>query len=281
MDEKKIEEELKKIWDETPISNTYDMKEASWNDFHSKAFPPKKQKFRVWRYAAAAAVLIFVLIGTGIYFNRGPVVQNSELASNVIENKTSKIKTVFLPDSSKVELSPNSRIRYANNFEANRKIEIEGEGYFKVKKDKKHPFEVFCNETTTTVLGTSFTVKGKEQSEVNVSLYEGSVQMSIKNQSKKWILIPGETFTYGKNNTALVTEFNRFTDFDNAKLIDVSTYIKENYGYKMTLPQEYYNQKITVRINKKEDLKIIVQLISEMYNLNFEINEELKEITFQ
>ena len=281
MDEKKIEEELKKIWDETPISHADDIKEASWNDFHSKAFPPKKQKNRVWRYAAAAAVLIFVLIGTGIYFNRGPVVQNMELASNVIENTTSKIKTVFLPDSSKVELSPNSILRYANNFKTNRKIEIEGEGYFKVKKDKKHPFKVFCNETTTTVLGTSFTVKGNEQSEVSVSLYEGSVQMSIKNQDKKWILVPGETFTYGKDNTALVTEFNRFTDFDNAKLIDVSTYIKENYGYKMTLPQEYHNQKITVRINKKEDLKIIVQLISEMYNLNFEINEELKEITFQ
>ena len=281
MDEKKIEEELKKIWDETPISHADDIKEASWNDFHSKAFPSKKQKIRVWRYVAAAAVLIFVLIGTGIYFNRGPVVQNIELASNVIENTTSKIKTVFLPDSSKVELSPNSIIRYANNFETNRKIEIEGEGYFKVKKDKKHPFKVSCNETTTTVLGTSFTVKGNEQSEVSVSLYEGSVQMSIKDQSKKWILVPGETFTYGKDNTALVTEFNRFTDFDNAKLIDVSTYIKENYGYKMTLPQEYHNQKITVRINKKEDLKIIVQLISEMYNLNFEINEELKEITFQ
>ncbi|QOG04594.1 FecR family protein [Flavobacterium sp. MDT1-60] len=283
MDEKKIEEELKKIWDETPISHTDDVKEASWDDFHFKAFPPKKQKqkFGVWRYVAAAAVLIFVLIGTGIYFNRGPVVQNIELASNVIENTTSKIKTVFLPDSSKVELSPNSKIRYANNFETNRKIEIEGEGYFKVKKDKNHPFQVFCDETTTTVLGTSFTVKSNEQSEVSVSLYEGSVQMSIENQDKKWILVPGETFTYGKNNTALVSEFNRFTDFDNAKLIDVSAYIKENYGYKMTLPQEYCNQKITVRINKKEDLKIIVQLISEMYNLNFEINEELKEVTFQ
>ena len=49
----------------------------------------------------------------------------------------------------------------------------------------------------------------------------------------------------------------------------------------MTFPQEYINQRITVRINKKEDLKIIVQLISEMYNLNFEINDELKEVTFQ
>ncbi|WP_264537860.1 DUF4974 domain-containing protein [Flavobacterium sp. N1736] len=91
---------------------------------------------------------------------------------------------------------------------------------------------------------------------------------------------PGEKFTYG-HNTALVADFNRFIDFDNEKLTNFSDYIETNYGYKMTIPQEYINQRITVRINKKEDLKTIVQLISEMYNLNFEINDELKEVTFQ
>ncbi|WP_316633912.1 FecR family protein [uncultured Flavobacterium sp.] len=280
MNDKKIEDELKKIWDEVPISHSDSEKEASWEEFQSKAFTAKKPKFKVWRYAAAAAVLIFVLIGTGIYFNRDPLDQNILAASTVIENTTTKVKTVFLPDSSKVELSSNSKLTYANNFKTNRKIEIEGECYFKVQKDKKHPFQVFCNETTTTVLGTSFTVKGNAQKEVTVALFEGSVEMSVKNQDKKWILVPGETFTYA-NNTAAVTEFERFTDFENEKLTVLSDYIKTNYGYKMIFPQEYINQRITVRINKKEDLKTIVQLISEMYNLNFEINEELKVITFQ
>ncbi|WP_337965366.1 FecR family protein [uncultured Flavobacterium sp.] len=280
MSDKKIEDELKKIWDEVPVSHSDSEKEASWEDFQSKAFSAKKPKFKIWRYAAAAAVLVFALIGTGIYFNRDSVTQNTIVATNVIENTTSKIKTVFLPDSSRVELSPNSKLTYANNFQANRKIEIEGEGYFQVQKDKKHPFQVFCKETTTTVLGTSFTVKGNSENSVSVSLFEGSVEMSVKNQDKKWILVPGETFTYA-NNTAEVTEFSRFVDFDNQKLTDVSTYIQENYGYKVIIPAEYSNQRITVRINKKEDLKIIVQLISEMYNLNFEINDELKEVTFQ
>ena len=282
MDEKNIEEELKKIWDETPISHSDDVKEASWNDFQAKAFPPKRQKFKIWRYAAAASILLLMGIGVGTYFNRSPLQSNVQLSSNVIEieNATIDLKTVFLPDSSKVELSPHSKITYANNFEINRKIEVEGEAYFKVKKDKKHPFQVFCNETTTTVLGTSFTVTGQDKDGVIVQLYEGSVQMNVKDQTQKWILKPGEKFTYG-NKTASVLEFNRFTDFDNAKLLDVCTYIKENYGHKMTLPEEYYSQRITVRINKKEDLKTIVQLISEMYNLNFEVNEELKEVTFQ
>ncbi|WP_264537861.1 FecR family protein [Flavobacterium sp. N1736] len=190
MNEKKIEEELKKIWDETPVSHSDSTKEASWEDFQSKAFVPKKKNFKVWRYAAAAAVLISALVGTGIYLNRSPLQDSIYLASNVIENTTLKIKTVFLPDSSKVELSPNSKIVYANNFESNRKIQVYGEAYFKVKKDKKHPFQVFCNETTTTVLGTSFTVKEFTKKGVIVELFEGSVQMSVKDQQKKWILNP-------------------------------------------------------------------------------------------
>jgi transmembrane sensor len=280
MDEKKLEEELKKIWDETPVSHSDNEKELSWEEFQSKAFSSKKQKSKPWRYYAAAAVFIFVLIGAGIYFNGNPVNNEVKLAENIIENTTSVVKTVALPDNSRVELSPNSKIVYANNFTANRKIEITGEAYFKVKKDKKHPFQVTCNETTTTVLGTSFTVKGYTQKEVCVELYEGSVQMSVKNQNKKWILKPGEKFFYG-NSTGSVAEFNRFVDFENEKLTFVSTYIEANYGYKVIVPQEYFNQRITIRINKKEDLKTIVQLISEMYNLNYEVNDKLKQITFQ
>ncbi|MTH17230.1 FecR family protein [Flavobacterium sp. LC2016-01] len=280
MDKENFDEEFEKLWKETPASHSESEKEASWEKFHSKTFAVKKKKTAPWRYYAAAAVLLFVLIGTGFYFNTKPQLENVVLAENVIENTTQKIKYVVLPDDSKVELSPNSKITYGNNFALNRKIEIIGQAYFKVTKDKKHPFQVFCNETTTTVLGTSFIVKESDKKEVTVELYEGSVQMNVKGNDQKWILKPGEKFTYG-NETAAVTEFSRFIDFDNEKLSVLSTYIEENYGYKVILPKENLDQKITIRINKKEVLKTIVQLISEMYNLNFEINEDLKQITFQ
>ncbi|OXG09158.1 FecR family protein [Flavobacterium araucananum] len=280
MDEKKLEDQLKKIWDETPISHSDKEKEVSWEEFQSKAFVSKKKQNKFWRYYAAAAVLIFVFLGTALYFNNDITNTNTTLAETTVKNATSILKIIVLPDSSRVELSPNSKIVYASNFALNRKVQLIGEAYFKVTKDKKHPFQVFCNETSTTVLGTSFIVKGYTQKEVSVELYEGSVEMSVKNQTKKWILKPGEKFTYG-NETAVVAGFDRFVDFDNENLSAVSTYIESNYGYKVTIPQQYDNQKITVRINKKEDLTTIVQLIAEMYNLNFEINEKVKQITFQ
>lgn len=280
MDENKLEEKLKEIWDETSVSHSDKEKELSWKEFQLKAFPPKKKKSTPWRYYTAAAVLIFAVVGSGIYFMSDPLSNNVRLAENTVINTSSDIKNITLPDSSKIELSPNSKIVYGNDFAVNRKVKIVGEAYFKVKKDQKHPFQVFCNETTTTVLGTSFTVKGSTKKEVIVELYEGSVEMSVKDQNKKWKLKPGEKFTYG-NEKASVAGFNRFIDFDNEKLSAISSYIESDYGYTVIIPEEYENQRITVRINKKEDLNTIVQLISEMYNLNFEINENLKEITFQ
>ncbi|MDQ6529771.1 FecR family protein [Flavobacterium sp. LHD-85] len=280
MDQEKFDEEFKKLWEESPLSHSNSEKEASWEQFHAKTFSEKKRKFRSWHIYAAASVLLFALIGTGIYFNNDSTNENAVIAETVIENLTAKIKYVVLPDSSKVELGPNSKISYGANFALNRKIEIDGEAYFNVKKDKQHPFQVFCDETTTTVLGTSFTVKESENEQVTVELFEGSVQMNVKGQSQKWILKPGDKFTYG-NQTVSVTEFSRFVDFDNEKLSVISQYIEENYGYKVNIPKENLDQKITIRINKREDLKTIVQLLSEMYNLNFEINEDLKQITFQ
>lgn len=280
MDKENFDEEFKKLWNESAVKNPESEKEASWEQFHSKAFAPQKKKFNSWRYYSAAAILLFVLIGSGIYFTGKPQQENNVVADNIIENTSAEIKFVVLPDSSKIELSPNSKITYGNNFVINRKIEIVGEAYFKVKKDKQHPFQVFCDETTTTVLGTSFIVKESAKKEVTVELFEGSVQMNVKGKDQKWILKPGEKFTYG-NQTAAIAEFTRFIDFDNEKLSAISQYIEANYSYKVILPKENLDQKITIRINKKEDLKIIVQLISEMYNLNFEINEDLKQITFQ
>ena len=38
MDKENLDEEFKKLWNETPASHSESAKEASWEEFHSKAF---------------------------------------------------------------------------------------------------------------------------------------------------------------------------------------------------------------------------------------------------
>jgi len=278
MEENDIENEMRDVWEQEPEKQSNENKEVSWNTFSAQVFPAKKKRIKKWMYAAAAVLLISL---TGALFTLySTTLVDGSLAYNIIENPTSEIKQVYLPDSSVVELEPHAQIEYKNDFTLNRKVNLKGKAFFKIQKDKKHPFQVFCQETTTTVLGTSFTINGDAQNTVHVHLYEGSVRMNVKNSANNWILSPGEQFIY--NNKAVTVEaFNRFQDFNNVELVAVVKYIKENYGYQVEIPQEYLNKEITLRLNKKEELSNIITIIAQMYNLTPATNEEIKKITFQ
>ncbi|UOB17953.1 FecR family protein [Abyssalbus ytuae] len=281
MEEKEIENKLKKVWGEQPNLQDENKIEESWDKFSSRAFPPKKKRKKYWYYAAAAVLLISLSItGFLVTHNNGDdkniVVHNF----NIIENPSQQKKLIYLPDSSVVELEPYSRLEYADNFIKNRKIHLQGEAYFKVEKDKQHPFQVFCKETTTTVLGTAFTVKEDPDNTISIKLYEGSIQMNVKDSTNNWLLSAGEKFVYNQKNLT-IEAFNRFIDFNNEPLSAVVQYIRQNYDYKIVLPQDFSNKQVTLRISKKEELSNIINILAEIYNLNPQTNEDLKKITFQ
>ncbi|KAF2515440.1 FecR domain-containing protein [Flavobacterium salilacus subsp. salilacus] len=278
MEEKDIEKKLRDAWEAQPAHQPEERKEALWDEFATQTFPARKKHFRKWLYPAAAVLVIALTVGSIMTFTN-IYKEDSSVAYNRIENPTLDLKVVFLPDSSVVELEPGSGIRYRNDFKTNREVSLKGKAFFKVQKDKMHPFMVTCNHTVTTVLGTSFTVAG-DKNKVQVNLYEGRVQMNVKDNNSNWILSPGEQFIYANDSVAVVA-FNRFKDFDDAEIISVLKYIEASYGYKVEMPAEYLKKKITLRINKKESLLNVVSIIAQMCNLNPSINEELKKITFQ
>lgn len=280
MGKKDIEKKLLEAWNSNAKEQPQSEKEKFWNEFASAAFPKKNKSYKKWLYSGVAAVLAIALTTSTYLFLHADQTTECVLAQTIIANPSSKIKTVFLPDSSVVELEPEAEIRYIEEFRTNRHIKLKGKAFFKVQKDKDHPFKVSCRETITTVLGTSFTINGSTKNTVEVSLYEGSVQMNVENNDSSWILSPGEQFIY-RNKSVSVEAFDRFQDFNNVEVCIVLKYIQTTYGYAVDMPQEYRNQKITLRLNKKEVLKNVIQIMAQMSNLNPTIDEKLKKITFQ
>ncbi|MFL9845321.1 FecR family protein [Flavobacterium rhizosphaerae] len=277
MHEKDIEKKMQEAWNAPVTQQSQTDKEALWQQFASEAFPAKKK--RTWLYPAVAVFVASLAIAayfTVVSTSNG----NSALAYTIIENPSTIIKKVILPDSSVVELEPKAEIRYGENFTYNRNVKLTGEASFSVQKDRQHPFSVNCGETTTTVLGTCFTVNGTTQNSVQVNLYEGSVQMNVKGSKSSWILSPGEEFEY-ENGLVTVEAFNRFRDFNNTELSIIIAYIKNNYGYSVDIPAEYLIKKITLRLNKKEELENVVGIIAHIYELKPTIDEKVKKITLQ
>lgn len=278
MDKKYIEKKMTEAWDATPKEQPQADKEVLWNNFASETFP--KKSYTKWFYSGIAALLVIALTTSAYLFLNNNQTTESDLAYTIITNPSSKIKAVLLPDSSVVELEPEAEIRYIEDFKTNRHIKLVGKAFFKVRKDKKHPFSVSCQKTTTTVLGTSFVINGNTKNTVEVSLFEGRVQMSVDNNDSNWILSPGEQFIY-KNQAVSVEAFDRFKDFNNAELAKVLQYIQTTYGYSVEMPEEYLNTKITLRLNKKEAMENVIGLIAQMSNLNPTIDEKMKKITFK
>jgi ferric-dicitrate binding protein FerR (iron transport regulator) len=82
-----------------------------------------------------------------------------------------------LADGTRVWLNAESTIRYPAQFTgAVRRVELTGEAYFEVAKNKEHPFEVVTAGQTIAVLGTSFNVTAyPDEPQVRTTLVEGKV----------------------------------------------------------------------------------------------------------
>lgn len=84
---------------------------------------------------------------------------------------------VILPDGTKVWLNAESSIRYPTVFTGNeRPVNITGEVYFEVKKEKDRPFRITVNGIQVEVLGTKFNVQAYDDV-IKTTLAEGAVKV--------------------------------------------------------------------------------------------------------
>lgn len=148
-----------------------------------------------WVYRIAAVLFIPLLLGAGYLFYDLKV-QEPEYKIFTIVSKESSLTQCYLADGTKVWLNKNSKIAYNSGFGIdNRNIDLDGEGYFEVTKNKDLPFVIKANKSQVKVLGTSFNVKAyKKQSLVEATLDEGSIEFTVNNRGKcnQLRLKPGE-----------------------------------------------------------------------------------------
>ncbi len=132
---------------------------------------------------------------------------------------------ITLPDGSTVNLNSGSTLCYPAQFDdENRKVSIEGEAYFDVKKDPNHPFLVRTNGVTVRVLGTKFNVKSyPDEKTVETTLVTGRVELYANNQeindkNRLMVLAPNQQAVFevkkGKKDSIISMVHNQNVDVD-------------------------------------------------------------------
>ncbi|GAA3749075.1 hypothetical protein GCM10022422_37130 [Flavobacterium ginsengisoli] len=199
---------------------------------------------------------------------------------NTLSTPTGGQYNIVLADGTKVFLNAVSSIKYPTQFNGNQRIvELEGEAYFEVAKNKNKPFLVKSDNQTIEVLGTHFNVHAyNNESVVKTTLLEGSVAVSSKNQ--KAILKPGQqsNVSDGSNKiavkevdteAAIAWKNGRFK-FDNADLKSVMKQLERWYGIKV----EYRGDVSDVRFNggtfRNKNLSEVLKVL-ELSNIKFKV----------
>lgn len=185
---------------------------------------------------------------------------------NTIKIPYGKKFRLQLSDGTLVHLNAGTTLRYPVKFIAgeNRQVFLDGEAFFDVAKDKKHPFIVNADALNVRVLGTHFNVSNyPEDAATDVVLVEGSVGMYRSNEEfdadKNTILKPGFKGSFNRENTLISTKAV-ITDIYTSWINGGLTFRNMTFKNIITKLERRYN--VTI-INKNE------KLANEKFNASF------------
>lgn len=113
---------------------------------------------------------------------------------------------IELEDGTQVWLNAQSRLVYPETFsQEERRVQLEGEAYFKVAKDDTKPFYVETYNQQIRVLGTEFNVNSYlEDNTVKTTLVTGRIAMQqMGDDSREMILTPGHQAIFDKGEQSM------------------------------------------------------------------------------
>lgn len=206
---------------------------------------PKKRLLPAWtRWAAMICLPIFLAFFT--YYLLNVSTSADARAPFIVKAEKGDKATVVLPDGTDVILNSASSLSYLGDFgKDERRVQLEGEGYFSVAHDARRTFIVQVGEVEVQVLGTVFDVSAySDDRDVTVVLLEGKV--GISTPSSSLTMKPGEKMNYNKATGKLTTET-----------------VHADYYVSWTQGNLYF---------QNESLKNIMNALSRMYDVTIRID---------
>ena len=252
----------RKFWGrvEAPFNKS---EEEAWGELQARIARGETSVIRMynpWKYvAAAAAVVVFAV---SIFFLNG----NETITA---QTQAGEMKTLILPDGSELILNARSTASYKEDWSDDRQIELNGSGFFKVKKGSR--FVVFTKYGDVEVLGTSFDVTAREN-QFRVICETGRVRVSAGNESV--IINPGEQADFAEKK--LVSRpAKRAGDawisgqfiYENEPLVNVISDIEDQFNVEINNPN-FENELYTGQF-EKSNIDEVLNLVLSPYGLTF------------
>ncbi|MDP4286092.1 MAG: FecR domain-containing protein [Bacteroidota bacterium] len=259
---------------------------------------------RYIKTAIAAAILTGIVFSLLFFYHSGTKVTNTEfVAAKPLEGKSKlqenkmivahqkENRVIFLPDGSKVILSPGSKLNYPSSFDGmgKREVFLNGQAFFDIKHNASRLFIVHTGKLETIVLGTAFNIKAiRGEKEITVTVTRGKVK--VKDQLKiLGTITPNQQITYNKEKATSVMKIvdaNSFLDWqnqdlfiDNLTLSEAAKILEDQFKIKIIIKDSSIReQRFTATFPKDEKLEQALKSISIFNGVTYTYNNDKSEV---
>lgn len=207
---------------------------------------------------------------------------NNDTAFNTISTPKGGVYELVTPDGSKIWLNASSELKFPSTFAAGKRVvELKGEAYFEIAKDKKRPFIVRTAGQETEVLGTHFNINNyADELATTTTLLEGSVRVHPSNSAKGVMLSPGQQSVLKDqqlrvqkaDESAALDWMNGKMVFKNETLKSIMRKVSRWYGVEVQIKGDIGDLEFWGAVSRNNNLSSILNYLKETEDLDYSIS---------
>ena len=190
---------------------------------------------------------------------------------------------IILPDGTHVWLNAGSSIRFPVKFTgSHRQVELTGEAYFQVAKNKKQPFIVSNDGQQVEVLGTHFNINSyMDEDAIKTTLLEGVVKVNNTQ------LRPGQQSVMNRHGIRVVeanTEEaiawkNGYFRFDNEDIESIMRKLSRWYNVSVVYKGDFTEVALNGTISRSKNIREVLELLQLTRLVHFEVEGRRVTVT--
>jgi len=236
------------------------------------------------RWAASIAILCVCLLT--VWLIRQPSgIQQDELLVLSNEKYAPPLATA-LEDGSIVYLSEEATISYPERFDDDKRIiTLQGNAFFEISRQPERPFLIETGLAAIEVLGTFFRVENDDKSSFHLSVINGEVKVTLKENHQTMVVKAGETVLWESGVLQLQpTDLHQFDNcfekihFKDEPLVNMVRIINHHSFTPIEVTPEVGNRRLNF-VFSGETPELTAKLICMALNLNYTQHQDIIYIT--
>ena len=245
---------------------------------------PRKTVF--WNSFIRVAAIFLFLTTAGLLINKQIEDQNTSHQLHTVIVPPGQRINLILADNSSIWLNANTTFKYPSQFsKKQREVYLDGEAYFDVSSDEKHPFIINTTQGGIKVTGTTFNVLAySKYGKFETSLFEGNVGVYLKNNEEEIVDIKPTQKTVYKNGKLQVSDINDYDEFlwrrgliafNNKQLNEILSVLEQYFDTEIKidtdcLPDNTY----TGKFRQSDGIDYALRVLQKSIHFNYERDNE-------